>query len=194
VSEVVTNSGLRPAAIGPGRFVLVVGPSGAGKDTLLALAQAACGGADGVVFPRRVVTRQASPSEDNTHLDLEEFELARRRGDFAVHWQAHGHCYGLPRAINDEIHAGRTVVANVSRTMVEAIRRGYADVTVVLVTAPSEVLARRLAGRKRNSDGRIEDRLRRSIDDAAAAPDVTINNVGEIQDHADELVRIIRGE
>jgi ribose 1,5-bisphosphokinase len=194
VTEVVTNSGLRPAAIGPGRFVLVVGPSGAGKDTLLALAQAACGGADGAVFPRRVVTRQASPSEDNTHLDPEEFESARRRGDFAVHWQAHGHCYGLPRAIDDEIRAGRTVVANVSRTMVEAIRRGYADVTVVLVTAPSEVLARRLAGRKRNSDGRIEDRLRRSIDDAAAAPDVTINNVGEIQDHADELVRIIRGE
>ena len=175
-----------------GRLVLVVGPSGAGKDTLLALAQAACMD-EHVVFPRRVVTREASRSEDNEQVSPEQFRLALARGDFAMHWQAHGHCYGLPRAIDDDVGAGRTVVANVSRTVVEAMRGAYADVTVVAITAPPEVLAERLAARARSSDGQLADRLRRAVNGAAAAPDVIINNVGSAERHAGELVRIIKG-
>jgi ribose 1,5-bisphosphokinase len=189
-----TISGHRPAAIGPGRLVLVVGPSGAGKDTLLALARAACADARGIVFPRRVVTREASSAEDNVQVSLEGFRQALAHADFAVHWQAHGHCYALPRAIDDDVRAGRTVVANVSRTVVEAMRRAYADVTVVEVTAPSEILAQRLAARARSSDGHLADRLRRAVDSVAAAPDLTINNIGGAEHHARELVRIIRGD
>ena len=110
-----------------------------------------------------------------------------------MHWEAHGHCYALPRAIDDEIRAGRTVVANVSRTVIGAMRRAYADVVVVSITAPPEVLAERLATRARGSDGQIADRLGRAVDDAAAAPDVTIVNVGSAEHHARELLRIIRG-
>jgi ribose 1,5-bisphosphokinase len=192
VTETLTIAGHRPAAIGPGRLVLVVGPSGAGKDTLLALAQAACA-EERVVFPRRVVTREASSSEDNEQVSPEQFWLALGRGEFAMHWQAHGHCYGLPRAIDDDVRAGRTVVVNVSREVVEAMRRAYADVTVVAITAPPEVLAERLAARARSSDGQLADRLRRAVGGAAAAPDVIINNVGSAEHHAGELVRIIRG-
>jgi ribose 1,5-bisphosphokinase len=192
VTETLTIAGHRPAAIGPGRLVLVVGPSGAGKDTLLALAQAACA-EERVVFPRRVVTREASSSEDNEQVSPEQFRLALGRSEFAMHWQAHGHCYGLPRAIDDDVRAGRTVVANVSREVVEAMRRAYADVTVVAITAPPEVLAERLAARARSSDGQLADRLRRAVGGAAAAPDVIINNVGSAEHHAGELVRIIRG-
>jgi ribose 1,5-bisphosphokinase len=193
VTETPTISGHRPAAIGPGRLILVVGPSGAGKDTLLGLARAACTGADRIIFPRRWVTREASPFEDNEAISLEAFRQARARGDFAVHWEAHGHGYGLPRAIDDDIRAGRSVVANVSRGVVDAMRRGYAEVTVVAITAPPEVLAERLAARARSSDGQLADRLGRAVDGAAAAPDVTIVNLGSVEHHARELVRIIKG-
>jgi ribose 1,5-bisphosphokinase len=193
VSEAPAIPGGKPAAIGPGRFILVVGPSGAGKDTLLALAQAACADDPGIIFPRRIVTREASSAEDNLQMSFEAFDEARLRGDFAVHWEAHGHCYGLPRAIDDDIRAGRTVVANVSRTVVEAIRSVYAEVTVVAITAPPEVLAARLASRARASDGKVADRLGRKLDDATVKPDVVLSNVGDPRVHARELVRIIRG-
>jgi len=193
VRQAPTISGDRLAAIGPGRLILVVGPSGAGKDTLLGLAKAACAGDDNVVFPRRAVTREASPFEENEQLSLDAFRQARSQGDFAVHWEAHGHCYALSRALDDDIRAGRTVVANVSRAVVEAIRRAYADVVVISITAPPEILSQRLAARARSSDGRLADRLGRAVDDAATVPDVTITNVGSAEHHARELVRIIKG-
>jgi ribose 1,5-bisphosphokinase len=177
--------------IGPGRLVLVIGPSGAGKDTLINLARAICANDAGIVFPRRVVTREASSSEDNDYLSPAAFRRARDGGDFALHWEAHGHCYGVPRALDDDIRAGRTVVVNVSRTIVDVARRTYTDPAVVLVKAPPDVLAERLAQRARDSDGSIEARLGRAVEDAAA--DVTIINIGDAAEHARRLVNVVRG-
>jgi ribose 1,5-bisphosphokinase len=194
MTEAATLSADPVAAIGPGRLVLVVGPSGAGKDTLLQLAKAACAEDRNIVFPRRVITREASPSEDNEEVSHDGFRDALAQGEYAMHWEAHGHCYALPRAIDTDIRAGRTVVANVSRTVIGAMRRAYADVVVVSITAPPQVLAERLAMRQRGSDGIIEQRLHRTVDEASAAPDATIVNVGTANYHARQLMRIIRGE
>ena len=179
-------------AIGPGRLILVVGPSGAGKDTLLGLAKAGLADAGNIVFPRRVITRQASPSEDNEEVSAGTFEAALARDEYAMHWEAHGHRYALSRAIDDEIRAGHTVVANVSRTIIAAMRRAYTEVTVISITAPPHVLAERLAMRSRSSDGKIEHRLSRTVDEAA--PDVTIVNTGSAEFHARQLIRAIKGE
>ena len=182
------------AAIGPGRLVLVVGPSGAGKDTLLGLAKAACADDRNIAFPRRLITREASASEDNEEVSIGTFQAALTRGAYAMHWEAHGHCYALSRAIDDEIRAGRTIVANVSRTVIGAMRGAYADVVVVLITAPPNVLAERIAMRARSSDGTVENRLRRTVEDASSAADVTIVNTGSAEYHARQLVRVIKGE
>jgi ribose 1,5-bisphosphokinase len=182
------------ATIGPGRLILVVGPSGAGKDTLLSLARAACAEDRNVVFARRVITRPSSAAEDNEEVSAEAFSEALARGDFAMHWEAHGHCYALPRAVDDELRAGRTVVANASRTVVAAARSTYANVVVISITAPRDVLDARLAMRGRVSDGKIEHRLGRTVDETSSAPDFTIVNVGSVDYHGRQLARIIRGE
>lgn len=165
------------AKIGPGRLVLVVGPSGAGKDTLIDLARAECAGDARVVFVRRVVTRESSGYEDNEQVTPEAFRQALACGDFAVHWEAHGLSYALPKAVRDHVAAGRTVVANISRSVIGRLRELYADVVVVAVTAPPEVLAARLLARARSSDGPIAQRLQRAAVDIVA--DVVISNVGD---------------
>lgn len=194
MSETATMAQDEAGRIGPGRLVLVVGPSGAGKDTLLRLAQAACIDDHNVVFPRRVVTRESSADEDNIAMSQDDFRRAREHGDFAVHWEAHGHSYALPLDINDDIRAGRAVVANVSRTVIGALRQAYANLVVVAITAPPDVLAQRLAARARHSDGNLADRLARSVDDASANADVTILNAGSADYHSCQLVRVIRNE
>lgn len=189
MSEELTIAETNTAAIGPGKLVLLVGPSGAGKDTLLGLARVACSDYPTIVFARRVVTREASSAEDNEQMSFEAFREARARGGFAIDWEAHGHAYALPRSIVDDIRAGRTVVANVSRTVIPALRHAYANVVVVSITAPADVLAERLAMRKRGSDGNIAQRLARTVEDAE--PDVTIVNVSSAEYHARQLLRII---
>lgn len=194
MSETVATATAQAGAIGPGRLVLVVGPSGAGKDTLLRLAQAACVDDHEIVFPRRVVTRASSADEENIAVSPDEFARAREHGDFAVHWDAHGHSYALPLEINDDIRAGRAVVVNVSRTVIAALRQNYANVVVVAITAPPDVLAQRLAARARHSDGNIADRLARSVENAVAHADVTILNAGSAEYHGRQLVRVIKNE
>lgn len=190
MTDIATQSAHRTDLIGPGRLILIVGPSGAGKDTLIGLVQAACKGDSNVVFPQRVVTREASSHENNDAVSQIQFGQMLAHGDFAFQWEAHGLRYGLLNSIADDIRAGHVVVVNVSRTIVESARRSYANVTVVLVTAPEEVLAERLAARARPSDGRLDDRLRRAV--VTAAPDIVINNIGPAEDHATELLRAVQ--
>jgi ribose 1,5-bisphosphokinase len=193
MSEAPVISTQPPAVIGPGRLVLVVGPSGAGKDTLIGLAKAACADDANIVFPRRAITREATASEDNEPLSESAFQEALEHGAFAVNWEAHGHRYALRRAIDDDIRAGRTVIANVSRTVIGAMRGAYADVIVIAITAPPEILAKRLASRGRSSDGKLEHRLSRTVEDDSSAPDATIVNMSSAEYHARQLIRIIKG-
>ncbi len=175
--------------IGPGRLVLVVGPSGAGKDTLIDLARSALCDDTEVVFVRRVVTRQASKAENNIQISTDAFIAGRDAGRFAVCWEAHGLHYALPIAIDHDIRAGRCVVANGSRTVIDLVRATYADSVVIEITAPPDVLTARLAARGRASDGPIGKRLGRNV--AAVKADKVIVNVGNAEDHAHDLVAAI---
>lgn len=169
------------AGIGPGRLVLIVGPSGAGKDTLIDAAREALQGDPRIVFARRVVTRPPSPHEDHDSLDEDAFEAAR--AGFALAWEAHGLRYGVPAAIDDQVRSGRVVVVNASRTVVALARERYAQARIVLVDAPAEVRAARVAGRGRDSDGDIAARLERLAvrPSETGPPDVVIVNDRSIE-------------
>jgi ribose 1,5-bisphosphokinase len=182
----------RTLPIGPGRLVAVAGPSGAGKDTLLRFARKLLIGDPTIVFARRVVTREPSAAEDHDALSEADFAAAVVAGGFAFWWDAHGLNYAVGAAVDDDIRAGKTVVCNVSRTVIAELRCRYADVRVVLVAAPMEILAARLAARGRASDGALATRLARSAPaQSDLAPDVVIENVGNLQNGGELLVAAI---
>ncbi|MEQ1901213.1 MAG: phosphonate metabolism protein/1,5-bisphosphokinase (PRPP-forming) PhnN [Devosia sp.] len=165
-----------------GRLVLVVGPSGAGKDTLIGKAKSALAGDRRFVFPRRVITREAVASlEDHDTSSGEAFAAAAKSGQFALSWEAHGLSYGIPASIETDLAAGRTVIVNVSRKTVEAARRLHPDCQVLLIDAGVAVRAARLAARGRESGADIEARLQR--EGASLPPEVQatrIDNSGQI--------------
>lgn len=82
--------GSKGGADWPGRLVLVVGPSGAGKNTIIAGAKAALCGDASMVLPRRIIARRATEAEDDESLDETAFEQVRDQGAFTFWWQAHG--------------------------------------------------------------------------------------------------------
>lgn len=145
-----------------GALVLVVGPSGAGKDTLIGGAMAAFAGDDRFVFPRRIVTRVAVKAlEDHDSVAPAQFAADKAAGRYALDWEAHGLCYALPAAIVEAMADGRVVVANVSRHVVPAALAKFGNAHVLLVTARREIRAARLAGRGRESTADVAARLGR---------------------------------
>lgn len=175
--------------IGPGAFIAVVGASGVGKDTLLDAARERCGAS--VLFPRRSITRAAGPGEDYTPLTVAEFALADEHGEFAVSWSAHGLDYGIPCTIDAAIRAGRTVVANVSRGILDELAERYSRLVVVRVTVPDAVRAQRLHARNREGGADIARRLERADPSVARPVDHEICNDRSIADACGELMHII---
>jgi ribose 1,5-bisphosphokinase len=183
----------RTLPIRNGAFVAVVGPSGAGKDTLIAHARAALATEPKVEFVRRVITRPCDgETEDHDTLADGEFLEAEAEGAFALAWEAHGLRYGLPASIDRAIDNGYVTIANVSRGALPALRRRYANVAVVEVTADPEILAARLAGRGRESLGEILARLARTASCDTTGPAVSLDNSGAKEIAGDRLVAIIR--
>ena len=147
-----------------GVFVAVVGPSGAGKDTLMSRAALHPGLDPRVRFARRIVTREALvASEDHDSLDEAGFTRAAGEGAFSLAWSAHGLRYALPRAVSEELGRGRVVVANLSRRSLADAVRAFGALWVVEVTARPDVLLDRLSARGRESRDTILDRLGRQV-------------------------------
>ncbi len=158
-----------------GRLFAIVGPSGVGKDTLLAGAVAAD---PRLHWARRVITRPAAAGgEPFEGVTVEEFERRRAAGEFALYWTAHGLSYGIPKGEVAGLAEGRDVLFNGSRAALPAARAAFPDVRVIRISAPSAVLAERLLARGRESRAEIEARLARaSYDLPSDCPVIDIRN------------------
>lgn len=164
-------------------MIAVVGPSGAGKDTLMAYAARAFADRSDVVFARRVITRDAAAGgEDHDGVCEADFEKLAADGRFAVSWEAHGLHYGIPVETIHNVAQGAIVIANGSRSALGLFRDAYPNLVVINVTARPEVLAMRLEARGRESREDILRRLKRSsLGVLGDYKVVTIDNSGEME-------------
>lgn len=150
------------AAKPQGTMIVVVGPSGAGKDSLINGARAWFRDDPRVGFVQRVITRAADgETEDHHSVSGSEFAAMESAGMFAVWWQAHGLHYGIPARTIDELTEGRTLIVNGSRKALSSFEPVFPSLTVIEVTARPEVIAERLKLRGRETGEEIEKRLSR---------------------------------
>lgn len=179
-----------------GRLILVVGPSGAGKDSLIAAAAEKLSADASYYFPKREITRPSDAGgEDHIEVSVEGFHATRESGGYALSWEAHGLCYGVPAVLNQRIESGATVVVNVSRSVPDAVRGKYLNLRVIFVTAPLDILAQRIASRGRESIEQVEARLLRAKIAMPQGSDVTvINNAGALEDAVARFVAVLRPE
>ncbi len=143
----------------------VVGPSGAGKDSLMMAAKAA---RPDIVLVRRIITRPTEAGGEEFE-GVTEAEFARRKaaGDFALSWSAHGLHYAIPASIHDDIAAGHPVLFNASRAMLAQAAQDFPDLVVLYITAPVAVLTQRLRARGRE---RLEDIAARLLRNTGELP------------------------
>lgn len=187
----------------------IVGPSGAGKDTIMNAVHEVLKNNPEFLFVRRIITRKAGinsfndhdetsqniGNEDNIGVSLEKFFELSQKASFSLQWFAHGIHYGLPMGIVDEVHKGKIVIANVSRAELEHAKELFGKVYVIEINAPIGILKERLLGRKREKITDIEERLKRAnipIQLPEGSKYCYIDNSGNVKSAVDKMLSILQ--
>ena len=163
----------------PGCLIAVVGPSGVGKDSVMAGIAAA---RPEVRLVQRAITRAPGQGgEDYQALSQAAFDQAAAQGAFCLYWSAHGLSYGLPKDVQADVAAGRDCLANLSRSVLGKASEVFATLRVLHITASPEVLAQRLRDRGRETATDIKARLAQADKPLPEGLDViTLSNDGTL--------------
>ncbi len=189
-----SSDALQPDLDALGTMIVVVGPSGAGKDTLIDYAAERLRDQADVHFVRRIITRDSDAGGENHEGCSEEtFQRKKVAGEFCVSWSAHGLHYGIPASVKQHLKKGGVAVANGSRSALPHFRAAFPNLKVVVVTARPEILSVRLANRGRESMSEIMGRLDRKVEAICDSFDVTtIDNSGEIEEAGSVLLALLQ--
>ena len=159
---------------------LIIGNSGAGKDTIIDEVQRRFPSHyKKLKVPKRVITRKSSDSEKFESVDTETFHKLRESGEFILEWESYDHFYGIRREVQDWLDAGHPVLLNVSRNVVQTAREKFPGIRVIFVRVPLDVTADRIIGRGRESYKEVLTRVVRAQghQDYKDA-DLVVDNVG----------------
>jgi guanylate kinase len=181
-------------------LVVVSGPSGVGKSTIVAeLARRR----PQVVPIVTATTRERRDGEvDGVHyhfLAADEFEGLIARGGLLEHANNHGHWYGTPiDQVRGILAAGRDAILTISPEGARNVRLLVPDALLIFVMPPTmEALADRLRSRGSESEASIARRRRDAEQWIAEADDydhVVVNETGHPEEAAERIWEIIQAE
>ncbi|WP_346826842.1 ribose 1,5-bisphosphokinase [Serratia inhibens] len=175
------------------QLIYLMGPSGSGKDSLLAQLRADADSAP--LVAHRYITRPADAGCEN-HIALSEPEFLRRRakGLFALDWQAHQQHYAFGIEVDLWLLQGIDVVVNGSRAHLPQAQQRYgAQLLPVCLQVSTEVLRQRLQNRGREDAAQIEQRLARATEYQQRLPAGCrlLANDGDLQDTLTALLALL---
>ncbi|RDS78906.1 phosphonate metabolism protein/1,5-bisphosphokinase (PRPP-forming) PhnN [Dyella monticola] len=175
-----------------GCLYYVMGPSGVGKDSVLAWVREH-GVPHGVLCAHRYITRPAhAGGENHVALSEAEFHSREQRGLFALTWAAHGLHYGIGNEVAHWLVRGADVLVNGSRTAFALACERFPDVRPVLITASAQTIANRLAIRGRESEAEIAARIARLNAYPMPHDSIVIHNDGCLAEAGSSLLQAIR--
>ncbi|MXX49359.1 MAG: guanylate kinase [Chloroflexi bacterium] len=184
--------------VDPDQLVVVVsGPSGAGKDTVIAAALALDPSLSKVATAK---TRPPRPGEIEGvhHVFLSDEQFRRWIADdaFLEHVEIYGHRSGVPRAAVEELlRNGRTPILRTDVQGARTLKANLENPLLVFVTAPRvESLERRIRSRAAETEAEIVARLAEAEAELAEADWfdlVIVNQDGSHDDAAEQLVKAI---
>ena len=183
-----------------GRLIVISGPSGAGKTTMLKRLFECCPRLTASVS---ATTRPPRPGErhgvDYHFLNSEDFERRRARGEFLESFEVfgHGYWYGtLASEVTPSLAAGKWVVLEIDVQGAEAIIERFPDaITIFVRPGSTEELERRLRGRATETNEAIERRLevaRRELACASRYQHQVLND--DVERAVQEICQIIDPE
>lgn len=163
---------LTPGANAAGRLVVLTGPSGVGKGTLMQLLLQR--------HPRlylsiSVTTRNPRPGEvHGKHyyfVSREEFQQMVDRDELLEWAEFAGNYYGTPRQpVAEKVTEGKTAILEIELEGARQIRSSFPEVLRIFILPPSmQELEQRLRGRGQDSEEAIARRLRRAQAEIDAA-------------------------
>lgn len=175
------------------RLIYVMGPSGAGKDSVLGWLRGALPASSPVVWARRTITRAADAGgEAHEAIDTATFEALDATGEFAMAWQANGLWYGIRRDQLAPLARGQWVLINGSRGYLDDALHRYPGMTVVHITAPAAVLEQRLLARGRETPEQVRARVARATALAPHPGTIEIVNDTTIEQAGLRLLQALR--
>lgn len=175
-----------------GSLIYVMGPSGAGKDSLLDIAKKHFAGNSDIVFTKRYVTREAGlGGEDYIALSPEEFQRLERENFFLFTWRSHGLFYGCDHTIEERMAEGKLVLVNGSRAYLNQALRRVPGLISLEITARPEVLAARLKSRGRETAAEQSERLKQAA--YVFGQIKSIDNSGPLEKAAEEFLAFLEG-
>ena len=178
------------------RAVVITGPSGVGKGTLIRSLRERM---PELQLSVSATTRRPRTGEtqgvDYHFMSPEEFEEHVRAGDFVEHADYAGARYGTLRSeLETRAASGGPVVLEIEVQGARQVRASMPDAVQVFIAPPSrEALRARLVGRGTNAVEEVEARLRTAEEELAAQEEfarVVVND--RLEDAVEELVEIVR--
>lgn len=177
-----------------GRLVYLIGPSGAGKDSLLRHVAEQIGPDEPIRLARRHITRpHDDPHEEHIAIDMVAFLELEAAGAFALAWRSHGFSYGVTREIDAWLADGCHVLVNGSRDYLTVASTLYPDLLPILIKVAPATLRQRLIARGREDAAGIDARLGRTPQFTIRHPSLLeISNDGPLERAGTDILEALR--
>ena len=146
------------------RLIYVMGPSGAGKDSLLDWLKNKLPPQSPIRFARRTIDRPVQAlGEQHESVDSTTFDRLQKEQSFAMHWLANGRQYGVRHGELEPLQQRQWLLVNGSRAYLPEALRLFGGLTVLHITASPDILRARLLARQRESFDAVEARVQRAV-------------------------------